>query len=105
MEVKHINKVQFEDNIFVPAIFGPSALFSETKLATFSDEHLENFEDLHTKASMHKLSSSTKGATERFIKFDKSEGKRQRELTNIQQPKAERVFLQQNTVFRYLSDL
>ena len=61
---------------------GPIALFSNYKLTTHSEKHLENISHAHTVSLMYKLITSSRGSDDLSIGFDRDRGRRQRELTN-----------------------
>ena len=60
---------------------GPISLFSNYKLTTSSEKHLENIDHAHIVCLMYKLVTSSKGSDDSSIGFDRDRGRRQRELT------------------------
>ena len=60
---------------------GPIALFSNYKLKTSSRERLEDFNHAHIVSLMYKLITSSRGADDLSIGFDRSRDTRKRELT------------------------
>ena len=61
---------------------GPIALFSNYKLTTSSEKHLENIDHAHVVSLMYKLLTSSRGSDDLSIGFDRDRGRRQRELAN-----------------------
>ena len=61
---------------------GPVALFSNYKLTTSSEKHLENIDHAHIVSLMYKLVSSCKGSDDLSFGFDRDRNRRQRELSN-----------------------
>ena len=59
---------------------GPIALFSNYKLTTSSDKHLENIDHAHIVSLMYKLLSSSRDSDDFSIGFDRGRDKRKREL-------------------------
>ena len=75
---------------------GPIALFSNYKLTTSSGNYLENIDHAHIVSLMYKLLTSSKGADDLSIGFDRDRGGRQRELTNNKSQKGKyhvRIYL------------
>ena len=62
--------------------FGPVALFSEVKLTTSSDKHLEKVDNLHPISLMIKLLTSTYPTSQLLYGFEESTTIRRQELTN-----------------------
>ena len=61
---------------------GPIALFSNYKLTTSSNKHLEEVSHAHIVSLMYKLLTSSKDSDDLSISFDRSRNNRKRELTN-----------------------
>ena len=61
---------------------GPIALFSNYKLTTSSEIHLENIDHAHIVSLMYKVLSSSRDSDDLSIGFDRSRDRRKRELLN-----------------------
>ena len=61
---------------------GPIALFSNYKLTTSSDKHLENIDHAHIVSLMYKLLSLSRNSDDLSIGFHRSRDKRKQELLN-----------------------
>ena len=61
---------------------GPIALFSNYKLTTSSNKHLEKISHAHIVSLMYKLLTSSKDGDDLSIGFDRDRGRRKNELTN-----------------------
>ena len=61
--------------------FGPVALFSEAKLVTSSDKHLEKVDNLHPTSLMCNLLTSTQQKSQLMYGFEESQATRRQELT------------------------
>ena len=61
---------------------GPIALFSNYKLSSSSNKHLEEVSHAHIVSLMYKLLTSSKDSDDLSIGFDRNRDKRKRELTN-----------------------
>ena len=75
---------------------GPIALFSNYKLTSHSEKHLENISHAHTASLIYKLITSSRGSDDLSIGFDRDRGRRQRELTNNKTQKGkyhDRIYL------------
>ena len=62
-------------------LLGPIVLFSETKLTTTSNKHLEKVENLHVASLKDKLLSSSAGTTDLLYGFEKNDGRKRAYLT------------------------
>ena len=60
----------------------PIALFSNYKLTTSSNKHLEEISHAHIVSLMYKLLTSSKDGDDLSIGFDRDRGRRKNELTN-----------------------
>ena len=78
---------------------GPIALVSNYKLTTSSGKHLENIDHAHIVSLTYKLLTSSKGADDLSIGFDRDRNRRQRELTINKTQKGK------NHVRNYLKDV
>ena len=68
-------------------ILGPVALFSNYKLTTSPEKHLEIIDHTHIVSLKYKLLTSGRGSDDLYIGFDRDRNRRQRELTNSKSQK------------------
>ena len=77
-------------------ILAPIASFSNYKLTTSSDKHLENFDHAHIVSLLYKLLSSSKDSDDLALVFDRSKDRRKQELTTNETQKVKfhlRIYL------------
>ena len=75
---------------------GPIALFSNYKLTTSSNKHLEEISHAHIVSLMYKLLTSSKDSDDLSIGFDRNRNNRKRELNNVKNIKGKyhiRIYL------------
>ena len=81
---------------------GPIALFSNYKLTTSSNKHLEEISHAHIVSLMYKLLTSCKDSDDLSIGFDRNRGRRKNELSNNKSIKGKyhiRIHLKDNFGF------
>ena len=77
------NSNRYIDNNDIRLVnLGPIAVFSNYKLTTHSGKHLENIDHAHTVSLIYKLITSSRGADDLSIGFDRDRTRRRNQLTN-----------------------
>ena len=82
-EVPQNNNTRYADGDEISLVnFGPVALFSEAKLTTSSEKHLEKVDNLHPISLMYKCLTSGSQTSQLLYGFEESTTIRRQELTN-----------------------
>ena len=68
---------------------GPIALFNKYRLASSSHKEIEEMDNAHVICLMHKLISSSRDSDDLSIGFRRSNGVREKEMTNIKTAKGD----------------
>ena len=71
-----------DGNVIRLVNLGPIGMFSNYKLTSSSEKHLENIDHAHIVSLMYKILSSGKGSDDLSIGFDRDRGRKQPEMTN-----------------------
>ena len=90
------DNIHVDADIIMVVNLAAIAFFSEYKLTTRSGKHLESIDHAHIVSLMYKLLTSSRGSDDLSFGFDRSRGRRKRELTINKNTKGKfhlRIFL------------